>query len=121
MLYASTALSLACLELLVHLSPDQIPLDYVYTAAEIPMDPKLHDFRGSLRDADATRRYGYQWVLSQNSVSIYVPSVIIPIEFNVLLNPTHTVFQDVTWGEPQPFEFDRRLLRNSGSTKPAIL
>src|SRR5579862_737252 len=61
MLYASTALSLACLELLVHLSPDQIPLDYVYTAADIPIDPAPHDFRGSLRDSEATQRYG-AWV-----------------------------------------------------------
>ena len=35
LLYASTALSLACLELLVHLTPDEIPVDYVYTSAEI--------------------------------------------------------------------------------------
>jgi RES domain-containing protein len=89
MLYASTALSLACLELLVHLSPDQIPLDYVYTAAGISVDPQLHDFRGSLRDTGAARRYGHQWMISQSSVAIYVPSVIIPAEYNVLLNPTH--------------------------------
>src|SRR6476659_8723313 len=85
MLYASTALSLAALELLVHLSPDQIPIDYVYTAAEIPQDPPPHDFHGSLRDAEATRRYGHAWATSQSAVAIYVPSVIIPFAFNVLL------------------------------------
>jgi RES domain-containing protein len=82
-LYASTALSLACLELLVYLSPDQIPLDYVSTAAEIPVDPAVHDFRGSLRDSEATRRYGHSWVTSLSSLAIYVPSVIVPVEFNV--------------------------------------
>src|SRR5258707_10244974 len=71
MLYASTALSLACLEMLVHLGPDQIPMEYVYTAAEIPMDPQPHDFRGSLGDMDATRRYGRMWVTLQNSLAIY--------------------------------------------------
>ena len=115
-LYASTALSLACLELLVHLSPDQIPLDYVYTAAEIPLDPAAHDFRGSLRDSEATRRYGHTWVTSQNSLAIYVPSVIIPVEWNVLLNPLHAAFQTVAWDAPKPFEFDPRLLRGSGTT-----
>jgi RES domain-containing protein len=114
-LYASTALSLACLELLVHLSPDQIPLDYVYTAAEIPLDPSAHDFRGSLRDSAATRRYGHGWVTSQNSLAIYVPSVIIPVEFNVLVNPVHAAFPGVTWDPPIPFEFDPRLLRGSSA------
>ena len=114
-LYASTALSLACLELLVHLSPDQIPLDYVYTAAEIPLDPSAHDFRGSLRDSAATRRYGHGWVTSQSSLAIYVPSVIIPVEFNVLVNPVHAAFQGVTWDTPKPFEFDPRLLRGSST------
>ena len=115
MLYASTALSLACLELLVHLSAEQIPLDYVYTAAEIPMDPELHDFRGSLRDAEATRRYGHAWSRAQSSLAIYVPSVIIPVEYNVLLNPLHATFQNTMWDAPQKFEFDPRLLRRSGT------
>jgi RES domain-containing protein len=116
MLYASAALSLACLELLVHLSPEQIPLDYVYSAAEIPVDPEPHDFHGSLRDAEATRRYGHRWATSQSSLAIFVPSVIIPVESNVLLNPTHTAFQQVTWEVSRPFEFDPRLLRGSGVT-----
>ena len=115
-LYASTALSLACLELLVHLSPDQIPLDYVYTAAEIPIDPAPHDFRGSLQDSEATRRYGHGWATSQSSVAIYVPSVIIPVEYNILLNPVHAGFQEVMWDTPRPFEFDPRLLRGSSVT-----
>lgn len=115
MLYASTALSLACLELLVHLSPDQIPLDYVYTTTEISMDPMAHDFRGSLRDAESTRRYGQGWVASLTSLAICVPSVIIPVEYNILLNPLHSAFQDVTWDDAKAFAFDPRLLRGSGA------
>ncbi|MDP9114183.1 MAG: RES family NAD+ phosphorylase [Acidobacteriota bacterium] len=114
-LYASTALSLACLELLVHLSPEQIPLDYVYTAAEIPANPSAHEFHGSLRDSEVTRRYGHAWVTSQNSLAIYVPSVIIPVEFNVLLNPIHAEFQTVQWDASKPFAFDSRLLRDSSA------
>ena len=115
LLYGSTSLSLACLEWLVHLSADQIPLDYVYTAAEIPVDPAPHDFRGSLRDAEATRRYGHAWVTARNSMAILVPSVIIAVEYNVLLNPLHAGFQNVMWDGPIPFEFDPRLLRGSSA------
>ena len=115
MLYASAALSLACLELLVHVSPDQIPLDLAYTSAVIPMEPVVHDFRGALRDAESTRRYGQSWAASRASLAIYVPSVIIPAEFNVLVNPVHDAFPEVAWEAPRPFEFDPRLLRGAGA------
>lgn len=115
MLYASPALSLACLELLVHVSADQIPADYAYTAAEIPMDPEAHDFHGALRDSEATRRYGHAWATSGRSLGLYIPSVIIPDEFNVLLNPLHAAFQHVIWGDAKPFAFDSRLLRDSSA------
>ena len=109
MLYASTALSLACLELLVHVSPDQIPLDFVYTTAVIPAEPGAHDFHGTLRDAESTRRYGQSWAASLASLAIYVPSVIIPGEFNYLLNPDHPDFGAIKATDPKPFSFDPRL------------
>ena len=78
-------------------------------------DPELRDFRGSLRDAEGTRRYGHRWSASQSSLAIHVPSVIIPIEYNVLLNPLHAIFQSVIWNAPQEFEFDSRLLWRTGT------
>jgi RES domain-containing protein len=115
LLYASTALSLACLELLVHLAPDEIPADYVYTSAETGVSPEGPDFRGNLKREDATRRYGHSWATSQRTLAIYVPSVIIPSEFNVLLNPLHPEFGSVIWNSSEPFEFDQRLLRRSSA------
>jgi len=38
-----------------------------------------------------------------------VPSVVIPEEFNVLLNPSHTAYVALVWTEPRPFYFDPRL------------
>ena len=38
-----------------------------------------------------------------------VPSVLIPEESNVLLNPNHADYFGLTWTEPQPFRFDPRL------------
>jgi RES domain-containing protein len=42
-----------------------------------------------------------------------VPSVIIPREMNYLISPAHPQFDQLAWGEPQPFRFDPRLI---GST-----
>jgi RES domain-containing protein len=115
LLYSSTSISLACLELLVHLAPDEIPADYVCTTAEIGPAPESPDFRGNLKSEDATRRYGHAWATSRRALAIYVPSVIIPSEFNVLLNPLHPEFGSVIWNAPEPFEFDQRLLRRSSA------
>ncbi len=112
MLYCSAALSLACLEVLVHLTAELIPLDYAYSSAEVPELAEAADFHGELADADATRRYGHSWVRSRRSLAILVPSVVIPEERNALLNPLHPAFSDIAWAAPRPFHFDQRLLGN---------
>jgi RES domain-containing protein len=122
MLYASTSLSLACLEILVHLNFRQMPVDYVYSKAKFespdqeavgaePEYLEATDFGGDLRDADSTRRAGLSWATQMTSVGLLVPSVIIPTEMNVLLNPLHSAFANLTWGDPAPFEFDPRLIK----------
>jgi RES domain-containing protein len=115
-LYFSFALSLACLEQLVHLSSGALPDDYVYTAVDLIGEPETADYRGSPADVDATRRYGHGWATSLRSVAVLVPSAIIKIEFNLLLNPLHPAFADLTWAAPQPFAFDPRLLNESVRT-----
>ncbi len=110
MLYCSAALSLACLEVLVHLRPEEIPADYVYSSAELSVEAETADFRGDLADEDATRRFGHAWATSVRSLAILVPSVVIPTEFNVLLNPVHASYGGAVWNAGQPFRFDHRLL-----------
>ncbi|HYK61103.1 MAG TPA: RES family NAD+ phosphorylase [Bryobacteraceae bacterium] len=101
MLYAASTLSLACLEMLVHLPPNQIPVDLVYSWAELKETPAAADFRGDVPDQDSTRRFGQRWVTGVEAAAIRVPSVIIPIEFNVLLNPTHSEYTEIEWSEPE--------------------
>ena len=113
MLYCSGALSLACLEVLVHLAPDLIPPDYVYSSAEVTVPPEAVEFRGDLGDENTTQRLGHSWATSRQSLAILVPSIVIPVEFNVLLNPVHPSYTDVAWSVPEPFRFDQRLLLKS--------
>src|ERR1700677_2979029 len=77
MLYASASLSLACLEVLVHLSPGQTPVDYVWSNARFkPPDGAeaeylaVTDFRGDLRDVESTRRAGLAWATHRMSVGL---------------------------------------------------
>jgi RES domain-containing protein len=110
MLYASASLALACLELLVHLPPNQIPLDIVYSWTDLSIGPEAADFRGPLAGSESTRRFGQGWIADREAVAVLVPSVIVPIEFNVLLNPTHYEFTGIPWAAPQPFKLDQRLI-----------
>ncbi|HEY6343300.1 MAG TPA: RES family NAD+ phosphorylase [Bryobacteraceae bacterium] len=64
---------------------------------------------------ESTRRFGRRWAAQPEALALLVPSVIVPIEFNVLLNPTHSAFTDLVWSGPTPFRFDGRLIRSAGA------
>ena len=69
----------------------------MFTTAGTLTDPTPHDFsRHAFSDAESTRRYGQSWAASLTSLAIYVPSVIIPAESNVLVNPVHDA-RFMTW------------------------
>ncbi len=57
----------------------------------------------------APQAFGAEWVQAQRSVTLRVPSVVVPGEFNYLLNPAHPQFKKVRIGKPEPFSFDPRL------------
>jgi RES domain-containing protein len=116
MVYASTTLSLAALETLVHLNPPvQLPYvcfpieldaDGVETVPSADLPPEWRDEPGPV----STRLLGDRWVAAARTVALRVPSVIIPSEFNILLNPQHPDFGRLTLGPAQPFSFDPRLI-----------
>lgn len=94
----------------MHLDFNLIPLDYVYSSADL-LSAESTDFHGDLKDEGSTQRFGHRWITNGNSLAMRVPSAIIPIEFNVLLNPVHSAFTEIAWSAPETFEFDKRLLR----------
>ena len=115
MLYAAEHLSLACLEILVHLDKGQLPRDYVWSKADLPHRPELLNV-ASLNDIGSCQTAGTVWIRTVNELAIGVPSVVIPEEFNVLLNPTHTDYKTLIWSEPRPFRFDPQLFISEPQT-----
>ncbi len=109
MLYTAEHLSLACLEVLVHLDKNQLPRDYVWSKTELLDSPELLSTTVPT-SVTACQVSGATWIRAGNQLAIRVPSVIIPDEYNVLLNPNHTAYASVPWSEPRPFNFDPRLL-----------
>jgi RES domain-containing protein len=114
--YASATLSLAALELLVHL-PSAVRLRYVAIKIEFP-DALVEVWKTNPLPSNwheeppppSAQALGDRWVKEARSVVIELPSVIIPTERNYVLNPAHSAFKKVKIGRPMPFSFDPRLL-----------
>ena len=107
-LYAAQHLSLACLEILVHLDKNQLPRDYVWSKAELPNQPDSLTVI-NLENILSCQLVGAAWLRSRDCLAVQVPSAVIPEEFNILLNPIHDSYQSLTWKKPERFEFDPRL------------
>jgi RES domain-containing protein len=57
-----------------------------------------------------TRALGDAWLSSGASLGLWVPSIVEPLETNLLLNPAHPQFGGIKLTvERNPFEFDPRM------------
>lgn len=115
LVYSSGSLSLAALELLVHLNP---PVRFRWVARSCEFDPRLVETFPSGRLPSEWRRVpapqevreiGDAWLAESRSAVLAVPSVVVPREWNYLLNPAHPDFRKIELGAPEPFSFDSRL------------
>lgn len=116
MVYTAGSMSLAALEMVVHLETDELLESYWAVkasfdeelVAELDRSQLPPDWRADVPPA-STRELGDEWVRSEKSVVLRVPSVIIESECNYLFNPRHSAFSRVRLTAPQPFTFDARL------------
>jgi len=118
MLYASTSRALACLETVVHLNAGGLPLnrylvqieapDAAMTAAEV-VDPSTLVGWDAEPAGRASIRYGTDWVRSQRSLLLIAPSVIVPEEQNVLINPLHAEMSRIGVVKLRRWTYDPRL------------
>ena len=114
--YASSSIALAILEVLVNLEePDELRH---YRLAEARFERKL------VRRLDPARlpaswrmdpappevvALGQEWLVAGSSTVYDVPSAVVAEERNYLLNPRHAHFGQVILMPPRSFAFDPRL------------
>lgn len=117
--YTSSSISLAILEVLVHIQLYDILEEYVYISVEfdqklsLALNPReLPD--NWIKDPSplVIKQIGDSWVESRQSVILEVPSAIVPTEKNYLINPAHSNFGKLKIGSPTKFEFDPRLIKS---------
>ncbi len=115
--YASSSRALAILELLARVDRE-VPAGLLLLTIDIPdgapverlqLDALPKDWQA--RPApESCRRVGDDWLASAKSLVLAVPSVLVPEESNLLLNPKHGGFSAVAVVAERPFSFDPRLL-----------
>ncbi|NEV64303.1 RES family NAD+ phosphorylase [Thiorhodococcus minor] len=115
--YASDSISLAALELLVHLHRSDVLNHYLLVTLDVPDEALLvlddtqlpADWREDPAPA-STAAIGMVWLQEQSSLALAVPSVLVPQQRNVLLNPAHPAFAEVARHAAfEAFKFDARL------------
>ncbi len=116
MLYTSQSVSLAMLETLANLSSDHFQRNLVLVRLELPdalgfyEPPQLPESWRSFPYTRHTMKMGAEF-LQSNFLAMRVPSAIVPMEYNFLLNPLHDAFDQVKYIDSNPILLDKRLLR----------
>jgi RES domain-containing protein len=116
MVYTAQSLSLAILELIVHLEDDgditsyaAIPVTFPRALVQILPESRWPDKWFSLPIAEPSQQVGKEWVDAMSSVVLQVPSSVVPRESNFLINPLHPKFSKLKIGSPQSLHIDQRL------------
>ena len=114
--YVADSLALATLEIMVHGVSYETLQNYVCISAGLPErlihEVDLKSLPRNWRDdlpPLALRELGDRWLREQKSAALKVPSAVIPVEFNYLLNPRHNDFTKIEIADPLSLAFDKRL------------
>ena len=126
LIYTSETRALGCLETVVHLNAGGLPLNRYLVCVTIPAAvwaKARTETPGSLPvgwDADpsgrASIRFGTTWIRSAASALLRVPSIIVPEEYNVLINPMHPDSRGITAGKIRKWLYDPRLTKPASTT-----
>jgi RES domain-containing protein len=117
--YCARSLSLATLESFVHFDPSEAPDSLVAVPVEVPKDVFVERWKAKdlptgwqgYPHLNETRERGTAWVKGATAAIVRVPSAVVPIQSNFLLNPAHPDMKRVQAGRPRPFAFDPRMFK----------
>ncbi|HWC72808.1 MAG TPA: RES family NAD+ phosphorylase [Gemmatimonadales bacterium] len=115
--YTSGTIALATLEMLAHLDSTTALAAYRLIEVTFPDSlvsaVRLTDLPTNWREYPAPlelRVIGDKWLDSEQSAVLKVPSALVPVEYNYVINPQHHDFPLITRGNPVTFPVDPRLL-----------
>lgn len=117
-LYASSTIALACLETIVHLKSEVLPLNRYLVRIEVTDDDwnartvlaptDLPVGWDALPEGKVSLDAGDSWITHASAAILVVPSVIVPEESNILINPLHA--RGLKAEKVRKWVYDARLL-----------
>ena len=87
-----------------------MPLGMPLKRIEVPDTLAFETVDSVPADDKVFRRLGDEWLDHMSTAILRVPSVLVPRQWNLLLNPIHPLFTETRVIEEAPFAFDSRLL-----------
>ena len=117
MLYTATNISLAVLETFVHIKPDGLPFNRYLVRVDVP-DPvwkAARDCRNppvgwdAMPEGMVSLDEGDNWLKQNSTALMIVPSVIVPDEYNVLINPSHPDAAQIKAKKVKKWLYDPRM------------
>ncbi len=117
LIYTCESRALCTTEIAVHTPLGIIPLDYSLVTIEVASRIKVFEIDLSKLPADwksiphphSTQLIGDKFVADNDFLICKVPSVVVPGEFNFLINPKHKDLKFVKALSIETFSFDERL------------
>ena len=119
-LYTASSIALACLETIVHLRGEGLPLNRYLVRIDVPEEV----WQNARVLTDATAPIGWdaipagkvsldtgdRWLAGSSEPALFsVPSVIVPEEANVLINPAHRDAKRITATKIRRWTYDLRV------------
>jgi RES domain-containing protein len=112
--YLAESRALAALEIMVHAPREMLQLDWAIIRVEVPAEwieesgaPPTGWRNHPV--SDTARKSGAAWLQACQGVALRLPSVIIPQEYTLLVNPRHANVAQLVVSDPEVFGFDSRL------------
>jgi RES domain-containing protein len=110
--YTSGSLSLALLEMLVRTNDRDYFMNCMLLHADIPMEMireiatvDLPEGWDAVPYEPVSQAFGDQWLTERAAAVLKVPSVVIPVEFNYVINPLHVDFKKIEISKPDKMVF----------------
>ena len=125
-LYCADTPSLACLETLVHLGTSGLPLNRYLVAIDVP-DPvwRVREIQSQVTlpmgweacpAGKVSLDFGDTWLKSNRTALIIVPSVIVPEDGVVLINPVHPEASGISASKIRKWSYDPTYIPHIADT-----
>lgn len=116
LLYTGESRALCTAEAAVHMPLGILPKDYFIVAIEIPDDSiqvlnvdVLPDGWDAWPHSHSTQQIGDDFIKRGEYLALKVPSVVVPGDFNYIINPQHPEIKKIHIINAVPYVFDKRL------------